>query len=349
MENYKLIHTIIKSAVENGIRYIKDNPKRGLRNLLDLGEYFASGRFQKYFFELAHEILENEDSLYYDIIENLVKNTNQKNLTCYGINIGYNSFTYGAAIIRKHEKKLGCNIPWAVVFNFEEKSKNDLTCSEILNIVNSGKNMGIYSYMFFLDKNNISDELYYIFENNSDCAFTLLIDSGIINEKTAEKMGSFPNICIFISVDDYNSLNRIIVQKFNLMKKYKCLYGGYYRYDETNAKNITDGTVANKLLSLNSNFVICIKKHGCNYELGKNIYEYIYNTRIKINSPVFFIDFYGDYECIDKIISVESCFLSIKNQGQICVSSICDETGHNIRKASLESILADTMPKVKYI
>ncbi len=56
MDNYELTYAIITSAVENGIRYIQDNPKRGVRNLLDLGEYFAKGRFQKDFFELVCNI-----------------------------------------------------------------------------------------------------------------------------------------------------------------------------------------------------------------------------------------------------------------------------------------------------
>ncbi|WP_313343907.1 hypothetical protein [Sedimentibacter sp.] len=349
MENYKLIHTIIKTAVENGIRYIEDNPKLGLRNLLDLGEYFASGRFQKYFFNLAHEILNNEDSCYYDIIENLVKNTNHRNLTVCGINIGYNSFTHGANIIREHEKKFGFNIPWSIVFNFEGRSEDSLTGSEVSNIINSGRNIGIYSYMIFLGKNNISDSLYSIFEKNDDCAFIIFIDPCVINEETAEKISSIPNICIFALIDDYNESSGSVAEKFDFLRKYKCLHGGYYCYDDSNAGNIANGTITGTLLSLNLNFVIYVKRPGCSDVIAKNVYDYIYKTRTKINSPVFPMDFYGDIEYIDKIISDEPCFLSIGSCGQIGVPNISDETGHNIRSASLEDILATTMPEVKYL
>lgn len=349
MENYKLIHAIIKIAVENGIRYIEDNPKRGVRNLLDLGEYFASGRFQKFFFELAHEILNNEDSCYYDIIENLVKNTDHRNLTAYGMNIGYNSLTYGANIIREHEKKHGYNVPWTIVFNFEEESDNHLTGTEILNIINSGKNIGIYSYMILLGKNNISDTLYDVFDKNDDCAFTLFIDTDIITEETVKKISIVSNVCIFASIDNFHSSNEIIAEKFDLLKRYKCLHGGYYCYDDSNAGNITNGTAAGKLLSLDLNFAIFVRKAGCSYEVAESISDYILRTRTKINSPVFLIDFYGDNARIDRIISVESCFISINSCGQICVSNISNKTGHNIRCASLEDILADTMPEVKYI
>lgn len=349
MDNYQLTHTIIQIAVENGIQYIRDNPKRGVRNLLDLGEYFATGRFQKYFFNLAHEILYNENSLYYDIIESLVKNTDHKILTSYGINMGFNSFTYGAGIIREKEKKYGYNIPWTIIFNFAEKTKNHLTGAEVSNIISSGKDIGIYSYMFILSNNNLLNNLYDVFKKNNDCAFTLFIDTKLIDEATAKNISSMQNICILMSVDDLKSSNNITAEKFNMLKKYKCLYGGYYFYDDNNAENISDGTVSHILQSLNLNFAVCIRKSGCSDIIAKGIYDYIYNTRVKINAPVFLIDLYGDCTRIDKIISVESCFLSINSYGQICVSDIFNKTQYNIRNKSLEYILSNTMPKVKYI
>lgn len=349
MENYKLIHAIITAAVKNGIRYIEDNPKRGVRNLLDLGEYFAAGRFQKVFFELAHEILNNEGSCYYDIIENMVKNTDHKNLTAYGINLGYNSFTYGANIIREHEKEHGYNVPWAIIFNFEEKQDNSLTGDEISNIIDSGKNIGIYSYMILFGKNNISDALYDIFKKNDSCAFTLFIDPYIINEETAQRIAEISNVCIFASVDDYDSADDSMAEKLDLLGKYKCLYGGYYCYDDSNVKNITDGTASRILLSLNLNIAFFVKKPTCSDKVAESTCDYIYKTRTKINSPVFSVDLYGDFTRVDKIISTESCFLSIGSGGQICVSDIYNETEYNIRDYSLENILSRTMPRIKYI
>ncbi len=57
-------------------------------------------------------ILTSEDSFYYDIIANIVKNTRHSTIAGFGINIGFNSLTYGANIIRENEKKFGYNIPW---------------------------------------------------------------------------------------------------------------------------------------------------------------------------------------------------------------------------------------------
>ena len=347
MEN-KMVQTIVKVAVENGIRYIEDNPKRGVRNLLDLGEYFASGRFQKVFFDLAHEILNNEDSCYYEIIEDLVKNTNLNNLSVFGINMGYNSFTYGANIIREHEKKHGYNIPWSIVFNFEESSDNNLTREEIINIINSGRNIGIYSYMIMLGKSNIWDILFDVFGEYKDCAFTLFADQNLINEDRVKKISNAHNVCTLVSIYNFEIQDGNITEKFNILRKHKCLYGGYYYYDDSNATDITNGTASSCMVSMNLNFAAFMKKTGCSDRVAQSISEYILNTRIKINSPVLFIDFYGDHARIDKIISEDQCFLSINSDGQVCVSTIANKTKHNIRNSSLEVILKDTMPEVKY-
>ena len=348
MEN-KMVKTIVKMAVENGIRYIEDNPKRGVRNLLDLGEYFASGRFQKVFFDLAHEILNNEDSYYYEIIEDLVKNTNRDNLTTFGINMGYNSFTYGADIIRKYEKKYGYNIPWSIVFNFEENSGNSLTEDEILNIIYSGKNIGIYSYIIILGKNDAWDMLFDVFGKYDDCAFALFADSDIINEEMVKKISNAPNVCTLVLLDNFEIPKDNITEKLNMLRKYKCLYGSYYYYDDTDAINITNGTASSRLESMELNVAVFMKKTNCSERVAQSISEYILSTRTKINSPVMFIDLFGDHARVDKIISEEQCFLSINSDGQVCVSNIADKTKYNIRNSSLEEILECTMPEVKYI
>lgn len=342
-----MVQTIVRVAVENGIRYIEDNPKRGVRNLLDLGEYFASGRFQKVFFDLAHEILNNEDSYYYEIIEDLVKNTNHNNLTEFGINMGYNSFTYGAKIIRENEKKYEYNIPWSIVFDFEQNCSESLTKDEIANIISLGKSIGIYSYLIMLGKNNMWDILFDVFDEHSDCAFTLFSEQDIINEELAKKISNVSNACTLILIDDFQVQNDNITEKFKMLKRYKCFYGGYCYYDDSSAINITNGTASSNLSSMNLNFAVFVKKPGCSDHVAESIREYILNTRTKINSPVLFIDFYGDHARIDKIISEDPCFLSIKSDGQVCVSNIAGKTKHNVRNASLKEILKDTMDEEK--
>ena len=79
-----LIETIIKRTLRN----IKDNPERGIRNLIDMALQFSEGRFQKDFFTAAQTMLQNENSAYYDLVRDMVNRTDSDRLLTFGMNLG---------------------------------------------------------------------------------------------------------------------------------------------------------------------------------------------------------------------------------------------------------------------
>ncbi|MEL7648504.1 MAG: hypothetical protein AAGU76_10455 [Sedimentibacter sp.] len=341
MDNYKLTYALIKSAVENGIRYIDDNPKRGVRNLLDLGEYFAKGRFQKYFFEIAHEILNNENSFYYDIIENLVTSTSHRTIAGYGINIGYHSFTYGANIIREHESQKGYNVPWVVVFDFEEDCKDHLLTDEVDNVVKEGKKIGIYSHIMILKENlSMLDEMMDVIRKNADCAFLILLNPCIITEETAKKLSLFNNLFIFVGFEENMEHDGETAERISFLKKQECLCGGFMYYDEVNAPCIFDGTASIRMVAAGINFAMFIKKEDCSEDTVKEVCEHICSSRTRLSSPLCLIDFYGDIARIDGIISEEPFFLSIDSSGQAASLRLSEKKSDcNVRGDTLENIL----------
>lgn len=344
MDNYELTYAMIKTAVENGIKYIEDNPKRGVRNLLDLGEYFARGRFQKDFYDLAHEILNNEDSCYYTIIENMVKNTNHKTIRDYGINIGFNSFTYGANIIREYEKSHEYIIPWVIVLDFKLKNENHIFEKEISKFIFSSKRIGIYSYIILLNDNiNMLEEVIHVIEKNEDCAFMIFVNPKILNEKLCEKLGMLTNLCISVSVENISKTSELVIRKAKLLKNYKCLYGAYTYYDDMDFRNISLET-AKKAALIDSNYAILMRKPTCSINASKNLYNHIYKSRTKITKPIFPMDFYGDIARIGSIISDEPCFLSVDSIGQVAFSNLYNKkTKYNILDSSIEEILSATV------
>lgn len=343
MENDELIYTVIKTAVTKGIKYIEDNPKRGVRNLVDVGEYFATGRFQKDFFDIANDILNNKDSSYYQIIDNAVKKINHEILISFGINLGYNSWTRGANIVRQHEMNCGYNIPWTVIFNFEKIHKKQLSGDEIGNLILSGKNAGIYCYMFMVDKNDATlENVDSAITDHPDCAFILFINTDILTSKMIENMKLRNNIFISLLVDDLTTEDSIkeIAKKTELLARNKCLFGVYKYYDDYYASKVLNGQFAHDVAKLGCSFAFLIKKEDCSEQNSHLVSEHVKNARMKNNSPVFIMDFYEDIANIDRNISSGSCFLSIDSIGQVTVSTLFNEkTPYNIRTHVFEQIL----------
>ena len=71
MEN-SMSKIIIETTVRQTLKSLKEDPKRSIRNLVDMALQFSKGRFQSRFFETAHTMLENENSAYYDLIYNAI-------------------------------------------------------------------------------------------------------------------------------------------------------------------------------------------------------------------------------------------------------------------------------------
>ena len=132
--------------------------------------HFSDGRFQSRFFRTAQTMLEHEDSAYYALVEDAANHINPEHLVTFGMNLGYNSCTWGAQHIRANEAQLGFNIPWTVLFLMEEPH-----CSRHLpqygHAVSEGEELGIYSWILLSHGNLL--ELLPLIERHPDSAFFL--------------------------------------------------------------------------------------------------------------------------------------------------------------------------------
>ena len=135
---------IIRSAIERGIQEIRSDPQRGVRKLVDLGTHFSRGRFQKRIFREMQDELVNPNTAYYALVTNLVNRVRAEHIERLGIDIGFNSWTHGAAMIRENEQKKGYNIPWCLVLNQTQEIQYDLD-----DLMCQGEKLGIYCYWAF--------------------------------------------------------------------------------------------------------------------------------------------------------------------------------------------------------
>ena len=64
MEN-SMSRILIETTVRQTLKGLKEDPKRSIRNLVDMALHFSEGRFQSRFFQTARTMLEHEESAYY--------------------------------------------------------------------------------------------------------------------------------------------------------------------------------------------------------------------------------------------------------------------------------------------
>lgn len=86
-----------------------------------LAANFPRGRFQNQIFAIFQDLLRNDESPYYQAIDFLLRSNDPEALRQFGINIGYNSFTYGAQILRQKQKELSFAVPWVVKLRLDSR------------------------------------------------------------------------------------------------------------------------------------------------------------------------------------------------------------------------------------
>ena len=111
MNSQDITRALIDTTVARAMVEMDADPKRSVRKLCDLGRQFSRGRFQNQIFAIFQDLLRNDESPYYQAIDFLLRSNDPEALRQFGINIGYNSFTYGAQILRQKQKELSLISP----------------------------------------------------------------------------------------------------------------------------------------------------------------------------------------------------------------------------------------------
>lgn len=336
--------SLVEAAVNKGLRDLQENPARGIRNLVDLGAMFAGGRYQKEFFQLAQSELENEDSVYYRLVERVVCSTSSQILKTFGMNLIYNCWNLGARKIRKKEQKENFNIPWALIY--EMKAWHHLDSKLIKTTITQGKKLGIYCYIFSLaDQAQYLEQVMPIMQAEKDCAFLLLLSPVLLTDKIINNIISSQNIFVILDNDDVGH-SGICKEKANLLNKKQALFGISYSYtslaDWDNTKDMQDSVE-----QMGCSFLFLHEKergHLC--DLG--VQNALSLWRRSLTSTVFPIVLYHDIAVIDKNISADPCLVVIDENGKLLAYSKDNErqvSAQTIEEASLAQLLAFTAAK----
>ena len=143
-----LTSSLIETSVRRALNQGGEAPERESRNLVDLGLQFSSGGLQKRILSAIQTMLQDPVSAYYGLVKDVLANTDHDRLMTFGVNLGYESCSKGAKVIRRLEAEGGFNIPWAMALQLSGaylEKQPDIYES----ILNQGADLGIRTYLLF--------------------------------------------------------------------------------------------------------------------------------------------------------------------------------------------------------
>ena len=314
MTHAQINQAITETIVRRSFREIKKDPKRAIRNLVDVGRENAGGQLQQKFLDLAQRILKRTDSPYYALIQNTIQSVDEEYLLTFGMNLGWNSLTQGAKQIRSEESKLGFNIPWALALHLESQP-DSLSAEAYLRLIAEGIELGIYSY-FLRPRDVESVKLALdLASANQDCAFCLLLPEEFRYE---DMQGLSRSMRCTNMLWGINSCSQDWAEQVQELqnRRYPYLICRTYATKE-DVTDIVSGNWVESILPHAGIAAVILAAGDIDPQEDAKIYSYALDSRLGQRYPTLVIDFYQDNLYIDVCISGDPCFLGILPNGQI--------------------------------
>lgn len=297
-----LVRAMIEGAVNLVLKKVESDPKRSIRNLIELAMNNSHGRFQRSFFEDAQRMLANEDSAYYTLADRVISKVDHNILKKFGINLGYNGCTCGAKKIRQNETRLGFNIPWAIYIDTD--GADDKFADAISKIISEGMELGVYVYIVF-GKHSLSRSIREVYRRFDECAFIAACQADSVSESLPDDFDGIYNAAFSVSSDNMQKLERAC----EILREGRRLYGIHEYYNDASAQNLLTDNQLERYKGTEGVFVCCISEDGCASDTLEYTKSRVREIRFGQMYPYFAMDFAADMDEIDHIISDDTCWV----------------------------------------
>ncbi|MCR4434595.1 MAG: radical SAM protein [Clostridiales bacterium] len=347
--------------------YLDREPMKNLSKALEVGRKLDLKNDYKPQIEAISDAIRNEESSGYKIIQRLVsdidKNVRNKFISNFLV---YNSFV-STEKRRETEARTGVHIPWAVLMdpttacNLKCKgcwaAEYDKQCSmdmETLDrIVQEGKELGIYMYIFSGGEPLIrKKDLIKLAEKHGECMFLAFTNATLVDQEFAREMKRVGNFALAISVEGFEAETdmrrgegtfRKVIEAMDLLKKEKLIYGFSTCYHSKNVNVIGSDAYLDLMVEKGCSFgwyftYVPIGKDAvpeliASPEQREFMYRFIRDVRSR--KPIFVLDFWNDGEYVQGCIAGGKQYLHINANGDVEPCAFIHFSDINIKENSL--------------
>ncbi len=334
--NDRVTKALIRTTIKRALADIQRDPKRSVRNLVDLGLNFADGANQKQLFDITRQYLSSENSAYFQLAENIVNEIDHEKLTNYGINFGYNGCTLGARMIRENQSELGFHIPFLLAF-YVGGGENAITAEDVRSVIRQGIKLGIYIYVLVCSCDEYLEFLD-MAEEFGECAFVYFVNPKRLTREIISRTSELDNLVTSVRFEGDGELCTETVRN---MREQGCITCLHYRYGPENINQILTNQVTEQLEQTGAVAAILYAPPGVDEKAKNLVYEYKNETVRSQQYPIFMFEAKNDIDVIEHMFSDDECLVVFSDGGKVTFTA--DQKpleGKNLHDNTLTEILA---------
>ena len=366
--------TLKRFGVEQLIRYLHKDPEKNMLRLMDWADKFAKGEFVSQR-KLIREAISNPAHPYYPFVRRLFTDLDEGVMQAMAAHFFINAALMGWPKQEEMRQKYGCNIPWTILLDptsacnlhctgcwaAEYGNKLNLTFDEIDNIIQQGKALGIYMYIYTGGEPLVrKKDIIRLCEKHSDCVFLCFTNATLIDEAFADEMLRVKNFVPAISLEGFEDATdsrrgtgvyQKVIDAIGLLRRKKLLYGISACYTSANFDSITSEAFFDKLIELGVYFIWYFHYMPVGNDASpallptpeQRIETYRRIRKYRAEKPLFAMDFQNDAEFVDGCIAGGRRYLHINANGDVDPCVFVHYSDSNIREKTLLQALQSPM------
>ena len=357
---------IKKFGLEQAFNYMYKDPEKNLSKIMDWADKFSNGEFASQR-KAIREAIENPDHPYHSFILHVVNDIDPEVMKTAAVNLFINASLIGWDKQEFYRKKYNCNIPWAILLDptsacnlhctgcwaAEYGNKLNLTFEEIDSIIQQGKELGVYMYIYTGGEPLVrKKDLIRICEKHEDCVFLCFTNATLIDEAFADEMLRVKNFVPAISLegDEASTDSRRgkgtyqkVRKAMELLHRKKLLYGISSCYTSANYEAITSEEYYDSLIEMGAYFIWYFHYMPVGNDAAPELLpnpeqrEAVYHRirHLRATKPLFAMDFQNDAEYVGGCIAGGKRYLHINANGDVDPCVFIHYSNANIRECTL--------------
>lgn len=366
--------TIKKFGLEQAFNYLYKDPEKNLLKIMDWADKFAGDEFVSQR-AMVREAITDPNHPYYSFIRRIIYDVDPHVMKTAAVNFFVNSALSGWPKQEELRKKYNCNIPWTILLDptsacnlhctgcwaAEYGNKLNLSVDEIDDIIQQGKQLGIYMYIYTGGEPLVrKKDLIKICEKHNDCIFLCFTNATLIDEEFADEMLRVGNFVPAISLEGFesatdgrrgNGVYNKVIDAIELLHRKKLIYGISSCYTSANFDSITSEEFFDKLIDLGAYFIWYFHYMPVGNDASPDLMPtpeqrtetYRRIRHYRATKPLFAMDFQNDAEYVGGCIAGGRRYLHINAHGDVDPCVFVHYSDSNIREKTLLEALQSPM------